>query len=303
MTSTPETAKNIGVVVPTCGIRDFLWETLDSVFAAKEKCSPGEIIVCVNAGRESHEIAEQIRVKAGDWLQILPNSAAERIPMAENWNRCVSLISTEYVHLLHDDDKISPYFYDAMAEMMLTNPGGSLYSCACLLFGNREGIFWGPDAEGLWPTAVQELSRKNGLAAPGVIFSKTAFGCFDARWRQVMDWHAWHSLAQTGPAYHTRHPHAYYRFHQDNTTLSAVADGSNAVEARSLINELQTNKHTTDYSFVVEHCFEYARTSIGTRHYKAAFAQINQARLSGAPKFQILKFMIRIVLNFPRRQP
>lgn len=240
-------ADMIGVVIPTCGIREYLWETLESVDKARAKCAPGEVIVCVNAGPKSAMIADLIQKRVGDWVRVEISNAERQLPLYSNWNICVSKVSKPYVHLLHDDDRVSPYFYDAIADLIRKNPNGAMYSSGALIEGEFLQFSQGA-AEGLFEGAAVKLEKSNCFVNPAVVFNREIFPGFDDKWRFVADWNAWHELALRGEVYCTKMPLVFYRTHEGAATSQFERSGQNVLECRKLLETLQGSKKSVDYS-------------------------------------------------------
>lgn len=275
-------ADMIGVVIPTCGIRDYLWETLESVNKARSKCAPGEVIVCVNAGAESAAIAEIIRKRVGAWAKVEISDPEKQVPLYANWNLCVSKVSRPYVHLLHDDDTVFPNFYDSMRDLIVANPGGALYTCGSLIKGQYIHYNSGPGVEGRWVDAAQKLTKGNFLINPTVILNKSLFDGFDEKWKFVADWNAWHKLALKGEVFCTLQPLACYRLHEGAATSGFEKTGQNILETRKLLESLQPSGVPVDYGFAAGLGYMAAIKCLRNRDFKTAFLQ---TRLAVGSKF------------------
>jgi hypothetical protein len=249
---TSKLGHNIGVVIPTCGMRPELWETIDSVLQAKSKSGLEEIIICVNAGAKSSEVASAISNRVGSAVRIVIVSETVQLPMFENWNFCISQVKSPYVHLLHDDDKVSPYFYDGIGGLIEEHPQGVLYSSATMAFGEGYEYHSGFSCNGVWTDATAYLKKRNAFFCPSVIICRAAFSGFETRWNAVGDWKAWHDLACKGPVVCSLEPLAYYRMHQKNATTALERSGENVREVRELLELLQVNSIEKNYRFAAD---------------------------------------------------
>lgn len=221
----------VSVVIPTCKISEYLWETIDSVLAADSYQSVDEIIVVPNAGPNNSDLHAAISEKYQNTkVSVHKRTDKVIIPVAANWNYCVSVTSSKLVHILHDDDLVSPHFYQQLLRLHTTWPNAALYYQACVNFGKQSGYTCPVDTEGPWEEARVTLASTNCFLCPSVVFSRHVFSGFDESLSYVCDWKAWYYLSKQGQVIVSPYASSSYRWHQTNLTASIVKSGNNIDE-------------------------------------------------------------------------
>jgi glycosyltransferase involved in cell wall biosynthesis len=221
----------VSVVIPTCKISEYLWETIDSVLVADSYQSVDEIIVVPNAGPNNSDLYSAISEKYQN-TKVIVHQRMDKviIPIAANWNYCVSVTSSKLVHILHDDDLVSPHFYQQLLRLHITWPDAALYYQACVNFGKQSGYTCPVNTEGPWEEARVTLASRNFFMCPGVVFSRYDFRGFDENLSYCCDWKAWYYLSTKNQTIVSPYAAASYRWHQTNLTASIVKSGKNIDE-------------------------------------------------------------------------
>jgi hypothetical protein len=221
----------ISVIIPTCRASDLLWQTLESVLEADGICPVDEILVVPNAGAENTSLRDEILCRYGNCrIRVHDRQDAEIVPVFENWNACVSFAASDLVHLLHDDDLVSPHFYEQLRRLNSKWPSAVLYYQSCVMFGTASGYVCPITTEMLWKEARVALAQSNRFACPGVVFRKSQFDGFDCNLKYTGDWKAWYELSKKGAVVISPYAAAAYRVHEANTTAQNVKVGRNFSE-------------------------------------------------------------------------
>jgi glycosyltransferase involved in cell wall biosynthesis len=159
-------AAKITTTIPIRNIEKFLPETLASLAAQTRK--PDRVVVLDNWSTDSSpEIAKQYR---GLPLEYVRNE--RDLGAFGNFNRCLDFAAeTEYLHILHGDDFISPAFYERMVPQLEDCKGRGLAWCLDERVdeqGRRLSISGKPDG------SIQVFDRDSFLARKAEI-SNQAF--------------------------------------------------------------------------------------------------------------------------------
>lgn len=128
---------SITISIPTIGDNDFLSLAFES--ALSQIPDDGEIIISDNASNNSNYISSFAQKDPLGRVRIIQQDT--RLPMAENWNRCLYAARGKYFLLLSDDDMIVPGFcHKTMA--ILEDPSVGFASCRVEWINEVGRCFW-----------------------------------------------------------------------------------------------------------------------------------------------------------------
>lgn len=217
------------VMIPVYNRTDHLEQCLRSVLAAGLPAEAMQIAV-VDDSTTNAEVEAQVRRIAGARAEYHRN--AQNLGMAGNWNRCITLARGDLVHILHDDDYVSPRFYDRMGALAAQFSSASIYFSRVLQVDSGGSTTWvSPRLE-----AYESCSRdpasllyRCDVRFPGVVVRREAYkrtGGFRTDLRMTLDWDMWVRLITDGGAASIDEPLAFYRLHSDNATSRYFRDGT-----------------------------------------------------------------------------
>ncbi len=215
----------ISVRVPTFGTNPiYLEQALRSVIAAEYFPAFVELAVIENGG--PYDAVTEVLKKIGN-KNVKRIVFAEKLPVAGNWNRCVDTCEGEWIHILHDDDYISPDFYhDAVKFSGHADKAFDLLACKCEAVG-AEGELLG------WALGLKQQSGaferssndaicgESLIACVSVLVRRSSYqrlGNFNQRFDYAVDWECWGRIALKGSAYFNSDSKCFYRVHDGNTT-------------------------------------------------------------------------------------
>lgn len=158
---------------------------------------------------------------------------AERLGLAGNWNRAISLARGKLVHLLHQDDYVVPGFYERMRLAFERAPGIGMAFCRNHIVdatGNRlktsSRIRWFPGVIDNWPWTIATRQR---IQTPSVVVARTTYDAV-GRYRDdlchTLDWEMWVRIAARCAVWYEPRPLAVYRRHPRNESSRLVAAGA-----------------------------------------------------------------------------
>ena len=162
----------------------------------------------------------------------------KNLGMAENWNQAFDLAKdSEFLVILHADDRLKPDYVQAMKSFAKANPKASAYFCKCLIIGSDgKPVFSLADLYKKWVTpnepvlmldgvkGIQKLIRGDFIFCPSVCYRTRDFSTmrFKTNFKMVTDFDfILRSLlsGQTWMGYYD-HPLFEYRRHSENTTVN-----------------------------------------------------------------------------------
>jgi len=160
----------------------------------------GQRVVCVDDASTDDSAA----IARACGAEVVRNE--RHLGLAENWNRCVELVTTPYFVVAHQDDVYEAGFADAMLALIEAHPRAFIAHCKTTSIDDDGRAIDTPAArykESLWPghdpyeeggdAALRRLARGNFIVAPSVVFRTEAvraigrFSPFDF----VVDWEYW----------------------------------------------------------------------------------------------------------------
>ncbi len=215
----------ISVVIPTYNHRDFVLESLESVFA--QTYTDYEVIV-VNDGSPD-DTAERLRplVEAGRIVYIEQPNAGQGAAR----NRGIAEAKGEYIALLDDDDRWPPDKLAWQAAELEAHPE------AVMVYGDyrrieRDGRM-SPPVETYCPSGAvyDAFLRGCRILSPGQTLIRAsalrAVGGFDPEVWGSDDWDLYLRLAKQGEFRHVRRVALEYRLHGGNASRHAVRHAEN----------------------------------------------------------------------------
>ncbi|ODU00804.1 MAG: hypothetical protein ABS79_02760 [Planctomycetes bacterium SCN 63-9] len=231
-------------------------EALRSVLSQVGVCF--DLVVCDD--RSEDGTLDIVREFAGDRARIEVNS--ERLGLAENWNRCVSLSQTEWVAIFHQDDLMKPWHLavtlnaiDQAKDIPLgfvagdtetiddeghpvdpsvVDPGGNIipargpYALRVTTFD--PGSF------------TDFLIGRNPLRCSAVTLNRNAHadvGGFDPHYRYIVDWEFWLRIARRrGVVWRSGDPSVLVRWHPRSETHRFKASTDDLDETARLLGRI-----------------------------------------------------------------
>ena len=112
------------VMIPTYRPKEkFLRQTLESVL--QQAPGPDEMqIEVVDDCSPDADVAALVRAIAGDRVKF--SRTPENLGLAGGWNTCIARARGEWVHILHQDDRVLPGFYAALRRATEAHPTAAL---------------------------------------------------------------------------------------------------------------------------------------------------------------------------------
>jgi glycosyltransferase involved in cell wall biosynthesis len=188
-----------------------------------------ELILAINGeGSEIESAIKRIRAMSSDpRIRIFPSE--ERITMAGNWNRAVSLASGEFLKLLCQDDLMVPDCLDRQIAALRDNPSASVASGSRIIIngaGKKLFVRNAMGASGLYPgkSVIRRciMAGTNIIGDPvNVMWRRSAMekvGLFDPSIVYCTDVEFWLRLLGVGDLSHDSVPTGFYRIHGAATT-------------------------------------------------------------------------------------
>ena len=201
----------------------------------------------------SVEIARKV---AGDRLEVYRNPEPLGIPA--NWNRCASLVESEFFCLAHQDDVYHPRYGERLLGALRRDPEAVFAHCRAQAVDEegrslssrieeRKASYFHRAGKGEGPQALALLFGGNWINCPSMLFRTEAFrrlGGFDERFAFVPDWE-FSFRALLGGRRVKAIPEALvqYRRHGNQATRGAIEDLARYREELLLLDEVEAKAH------------------------------------------------------------
>ncbi len=214
--------KKLSVMLPVYGIEreDWFREALDSVLSQKLDPASSEIIVVDDASetRDAQAIAESY----GGRVQYRRNE--KNLGLIDNHNRCIAEAAGDFIHILHQDDRIQPGFYDALLPVLSENPD-FVASVSNTAYINAAGAVTSqtppPQQTGVLDNWRITLSLQLRIQFPSIIVRRRTYesiGGFSRSLKFSFDWDLWNRVAASGSVWFDPRHLVQYRVHEGSAT-------------------------------------------------------------------------------------
>lgn len=306
---------SLDVVVPTCRVTPLLLETVDSAATAMNEAGLEKLVIVVNGGSESQRVCDDL----GKWLSAtsIPSTVCVEtvishphriLPLYENWNFAVQHSQADLVHLLHDDDLVSRFYYREIKRLAQDFPDLGLYATAGATFdSNGRHVMFPHRIRGEWAEAAEALAHGNMLLNPSVVIRREAFEPFDTSLQFVGDWKTWFVMALNCGLALSPEVLAFYRIGHSNATLKLHQQGLGIPEVvrieRELCAQLSSVKgveHHPTGLFAANIAYGSARQFASMGSVKLAFRQLlvaSRIRKSFPQQLGVIRTVIQAMIH------
>ncbi|MDB5349004.1 MAG: hypothetical protein JWN86_251 [Planctomycetota bacterium] len=242
--ATPPSHRDLTVALPTCNGARHLAEALRSILI-----QGGDFDLIVSDDRSEDTTVAIVREVAGDRAQILTNS--ERLGLAGNWNRCVTLASTPLVTIFHQDDVMRPGHLTAHRDAFARDANLGLVASAAGVIDDSgrpvpesivgRGGLGDRDLTFAPGESVRAMAIENPLRCSAVSLrarAHTAVGGFDASYRYVVDWDFWLRIGRDWAIAWLARPTVDIRWHLASETHRFATGTTDLDETTRLLDTL-----------------------------------------------------------------
>jgi|688.fasta_scaffold52869_4 hypothetical protein len=157
----------------------------------------------------------------------------DRLGLAGNWNRAITLARGDLVHLLHQDDYVLPGFYAAIDRGFHAAPQAGMAFCRSRIVDgdgrpikSSSRLRWMPGLMANWLPRIAERQR---IQTPAAVVRRTVYetlGGYRGDLLQTLDWEMWVRVAANHPVWYEPQPLAVYRRHPHNESARLAASGA-----------------------------------------------------------------------------
>jgi glycosyltransferase involved in cell wall biosynthesis len=234
------------VLLPTYEPDGKLARALESVLAQALPASSMQIMVVDDGSRPGlvREIVEQIDTSRR--VEIVEYS--NRLGLCGNWNRAISLVNGQLIHLLHQDDYVFAGFYERMDLAFRQRSDIGMAFCRSRIVDAADRLIrttsrqqWTPGVLTNW---LPTIATRQRIQTPAVVVARRtyeALGGYRPELQLALDWEMWVRIAAAFPVWYEPRPLAAYRRHSENETTRLINSGAAWPD---LARAIQINAHS-----------------------------------------------------------
>jgi glycosyltransferase involved in cell wall biosynthesis len=230
------------VMIPTYNpSEEFLEHALHSVLEQDPGAEQMQIEVVDDCSSQV-EVARLVERIGGGRVSVFRNPFNRGL--AGCWNACIERAPGEWVHILHQDDKVSSGFYRVMKELIEAHPSAGAAFCH-YGFIDSEGQPWADEpalqtTAGELDAALETLAIRNQVQCPGIVVRRSVYervGGYSDQLIFTLDWEMWVRIAAEYPILYHPDVMASFRVQGGSETSrlarngDTVRDSMKAIEA------------------------------------------------------------------------
>ena len=214
----------VSICIPCFNFEKTIVQAIES--AISQTYDNIEIIIVDDCSSDnSYEIVKNI---SDSRIKLYKNE--KNLGMSQNWNKCVTYASGEYVHFLHGDDILLSDSINKKVNAAVSNDNIVLVFCATEIinsdnktlmirrYKNKDVMIEGKKI------AYESLFKRNIYGEPSnVLFRRDAFnvvGGFCTSLKYATDWDLWLEISSIGNVYYINSVLSKYRVSNSNVTSS-----------------------------------------------------------------------------------
>ncbi len=246
----------LSIMIPVYNVRSSKWlkSCIDSILSQDEGLEWAEIIIVDDAS--TNDIASSVAKKYAPRVSYRKNEI--NLGILKNHNYCIELAQGEYIHILHQDDKVEPGFYKALLKPLSKNKEllAGFTRPRVINMHNKIQKTYIPEqlTAGPLDKFLTRLTIRQRILFPSIIVRKDAYerlGGFSPSLIFAFDWEMWARLAAHGPIWYEPQPLALYRAHAHSETQNIDAPSRFDDCFKTILMMLQRipDTHKTEIAF------------------------------------------------------
>lgn len=215
--------KTLSVMIPVFNVNreDWLVEAINDVLTQLNGRDDAEIVIVDDAS--SNQVASQVASRFDAHVRCIENK--KNLGLVGNHNKCIEEASGEFIHFLHQDDRVKQGFYETMLGALRSDDRLVAGFCQTGYISssdrpeNVEPVLQNRGVLEDWPTKLANYR----IQFPTMLVRRRAYlelGGFSPSFNFAFDWHFWCRLCASGPVWYEPQPLAQYRVHNGSATHS-----------------------------------------------------------------------------------
>lgn len=153
------------------------------------------------------------------------------------WNACLGRSRGQWVHMLHDDDRVLPGFYEAMRRGLEAHPHAASGFCRHEFIDeeDRPTHAMAPEREtpGVLENWIDRLAVMQRVQFASVVVRRDVYetlGGFRPDMKSAADWEMWKRVAAFYPVFYDPQLLARFRLHGGSESARLIREGDNIAD-------------------------------------------------------------------------
>jgi glycosyltransferase involved in cell wall biosynthesis len=296
------------IMIPTYNAdAAYLRETLESVLSQASPVDQMHIEI-VDDSSPQGDIVRLASEIAGDRVSVFRNP--NNVGLARNWNTCIERARGTWVHILHQDDKVLPGFYQRLREGIENRPAVEAAFCRHAHM-NPKGhwIHLSPlerDDAGILDDFIEKIAVLQCVQCPSIVVKKSLYdriGLFATDLVFSMDWEMWRRIACNTRVWYEPNILALYRLHPASATPRLERTGENILDIGKSIEKVRAYLPTNRADWLSSKAREnYAAWGFTTARKMLSQGDFDGAKnqVKAALKLSKSKKVLRMLLSYER---
>jgi glycosyltransferase involved in cell wall biosynthesis len=234
------------VMITTYKRSEYLAKALNSILQQNINFDEVQIEVIDDCSptKEAEEI-EQIIREVGKG-RVTFYRQPQNVGIYANWNTCINRARGYWVHILSDDDRVMPNFYQAYRQQIERHQCSVVLGQSVIIDQQGQWISISKSlqvADGLLDDALKKLSLENPIRTPAIVVAREAYeqvGGFTTSLVFTPDWEMWTRLAASVKLAYVKRPYSEFRFHTGSETSKLVLDATSVTDSLAALQIIQS---------------------------------------------------------------
>ncbi len=218
-------------MIPTHEPNALLRQTLASVLAHASATAEMQIAVVDDCSVHSDVKSIVASLPNAGHVELYPSS--QRLGLAGNWNRAISLARGELVHILHQDDSVEEGFYERMSLAYHKYPSIGMAFCRSRII-DGQGRHIKKNSRQAWRQGIlrnwlPRIAERQRIQTPSAVVPRHIYdrvGGYRSDLLQAVDWEMWVRIAASFEVWYEPRVMATFRRHDESESSRLRASGT-----------------------------------------------------------------------------
>ncbi len=227
------------VMMPTYNAGSYFREALRSVLSQDPGPEQMQIEVMDDCSPDINP-EPIIREMAGDRVSFFRHE--KNLGLCGNWNSCIERARGEWIHILHQDDRVLPGFYQRLRAGIEAHPEAGAAFCRHTYIGDdgteQYRSLLHQEQTGLLENALELLFSYQRIQCASIVVRRTTYeklGRYNPEFLHALDWEMWIRIAASFPILYEPQMLACYRTHGASKSTSQFRTGENTRDTGKVI--------------------------------------------------------------------
>jgi glycosyltransferase involved in cell wall biosynthesis len=293
------------VVIPTFNRTEYLKQALECVLAQDLGPDKMHIEVIDNCSTESDP---ETLIKKISQQRISFYRQPKDIGLVGNLTACIQRSRGHLVHILHDDDLVTPGFYMQMQEAFKKEPSIGAAFCRTRFVTAMGRSIKQRKTPGILENWLERIAVENLIQPPSMVVRRSVYeklGGFNPNLVHACDWEMWTRIAAHYPVWYEPQVLGCSRMHSLSESAGFIRSAENIMDERRAIEiiyaYLPSSKAERLYKKVNSNCTLWniigASRIFASGNSTAAWTQVQEALRGQVPSVKVMGMLAALPLR------